>query len=68
MGKKMSRPDIEPSISLMCTRTTKNTVEDKANMKRVMKLMKQTINDKRVMVTDNSSKLCTWVDAAYGIP
>ena len=55
MGKKMSRPDIEPSISLMCTRTTKNTVEDKANMKRVMKLMKQTINDKRVMEVDNLS-------------
>ena len=46
---------------------TKITVEDKATLKSVLQLSKETINDKIVMVSDNLIKLCTWVDALYRV-
>ena len=67
MGRKRGTIDIEPEIAFICTRVKNNTVEDKAKMKRFMQLLKHTINDKRVMGTENPSQLCTWVDAAYGV-
>ena len=51
----------------MYNRATNNTVEEKAKLKRVLEFLKHTINYKRVLVTDNLIKLCTWVDAAYGV-
>ena len=43
------------------------TVEEKLKLKRVLQLLKQKINDKRVMWSENLSQLCTWVDAVYDI-
>ena len=37
---KMVRPNIEPSISFLCTRVTKINVEDKSKMKCVLKFLK----------------------------
>ena len=45
----------------------KITVEERVKLKRVLKLLKQTINDKRVMWSDKLSQIFTWVDAVYGI-
>ena len=67
MGRKGGRPDIEPEILFLCTRLTNITVEGKAKLKRVLQFIKQKINDKRVMGTDNLSQIYTWVDAAYGV-
>ena len=48
VGKRV-RPDIEPALSFLCNRVAKNTVEVKAKLKRVLQLLKKTINDKRFM-------------------
>ena len=42
-------------------------MEEKVKLKRVMQFLKQTINDKRIMLADNLSQLCTWYDVAYGV-
>ena len=34
--EKWGRPDIDPSISFLCTRVTKSTKEDKAKLRRVL--------------------------------
>ena len=65
--EKGGSPDIEPSMSFLCTRVTKSTMEDKAKLKRVLKLLKQTINDKMVMGADKLSQIFTWVNAPYGV-
>ena len=57
MGGKKERPYIEPVISFLCTRVIKNTVEDKENLKRVLKLLKHTINDNKVMGAEKTSQL-----------
>ena len=61
---KRGVPDIEPAISLMCTKVTKSTVEDKPKLKSALKFLKHTINDNRVVEADN---LCTRVDTEYGV-
>ena len=42
-------------------------MEEKSKLKHVLQFLKQTINDKIVMVEENLSQLCTWVDDAYGV-
>ena len=64
---KIIRPEIEPAISLLCTRVTNITKEDKSKSRRVLKYPKRTIDYKRIMGADSLSHLCTWVDAAYGV-
>ena len=58
---------MEPEISFLCTRFTKIAVEGKAKLNHVLQLLKNTINDKRVVGADNLSQIFTWVDAAYGV-
>ena len=63
----MVRTDIEPDILLLCTRVTKSTKEEKANLRRLLQHLKNTLNDKRIMGAYSLIQLCTWVDAAYGV-
>ena len=65
--EKWGRPDIEPSMSFLCTRVTKSTKEDTAKLRQVLQYLKHTIYDKMIMGADRLSHLCTWVDAAYGV-
>ena len=39
---KREVPEIEPSISFLCIRLTKRSMEDKSKLKRVLKLLQQT--------------------------
>ena len=64
---KGGRPDIDPVISLLCTRVTNSTKEDKEKLRRVLHYIKHTIDDKRIMGAESLSQLCTWVDSAYGV-
>ena len=41
--EKGGRPDIDPTISFLCTRVTKSTKEKKAKQRRVLKYIKHTI-------------------------
>ena len=42
-------------------------MEDKEKLKSVLKFMKQTINNNRIMGADNLSQLYIWVDSAYRV-
>ena len=64
---KWGRPNIEPSISFLCTRVTKSTKEDTAKLRQVFQYLKHTIDDKIIMGAERLIQLCTWVDAAYGV-
>ena len=64
---KMDMPNIDPDISFLCTRVTKNTKKDKAKLRQVFQYLKHTIDDKRIMGADSQSQLCTCVDATYGV-
>ena len=56
-ASKRGRHAIEPAILFLCTKVTKRTVENKAKSKPVLQLLKQKINDERVMVEDKLSQL-----------
>ena len=62
---KWGRPEIESTILLLRTRVTKITVKDKEKMNCVLQLLKQTIDNKRIMWEDKLIQLFTWFDAAY---
>ena len=61
------RPDIKAEILLLYTRVTKSTMEEKSKLKVVLQFLKRTINNRRLMVTYNLSKICIWVDYTYGV-
>ena len=50
--EKRGRPNIETSIPFLCTRVTKITKEDKEKSRCVLKYLKHTIDDKRIMRAD----------------
>ena len=65
--EKGGRPNIDPAISSLCTRVTNSINGEKKKLRRVLKYLKHTIDDKIIMVSDILIHLCTWVDAAYGV-
>ena len=48
-------PNIDSSISFLCTRLTKSTKDYKAKLKRVLQYLKHQINCKGIMVEDSLS-------------
>ena len=64
---KRARPDLETAVSFLCTRVQAPTVEDWGKLKRVLKFLKKTKSDRRIMGGDDILKLETWVDASYAI-
>jgi hypothetical protein len=65
--EKRSRPDIETTISFLCTRVSKSDEDDWLKLKRLLQFLNQTIDDVRVVAADDLCKLFTWVDASYVI-
>ena len=65
--EKRGRSDIKTPILFLCTRVSKSTKEDKKKLRRVLKFIEHTIDDKRIMGADSLIQLCTCVDAAYGL-
>lgn len=63
---KRSRPDL-PAISFLCTRAKVPREEDWGKLRRVMRFVKGTINDRIMMGTDDMLKLETWVDASHAV-
>ena len=62
---KRARPDLETAVSFLCTRVQALTVEDWGKLKRVLKFLKKTKLDRRIMGADDILKLETWIDASY---
>ena len=44
--EKMGNPDIDPVILFLFTIVTKNTKEDKEKLRRILKYLKHTMDDK----------------------
>jgi hypothetical protein len=64
---KRGRPDIDTTISFLCTRVSKCTREDWYKLKRVLQYLRTTIDDRRVVGADDLSSLFIWIDAAYAV-
>lgn len=64
---KRSRADLETAISFLCTRVSCSTEEDWEKMRRVLKFVKQTKDDKRIIGAKSLTELMTWMDASYAV-
>ena len=64
---KRARPDIETAVYYLCTCVSKSTEDDWGKLRRVLGFLQYTINDIRIIGTDDLHILFTWIDAAYGV-
>jgi hypothetical protein len=65
--EKRARPDIEPTVAYLCTRVDKCDEDDWKKLKRVLKWLKLTIDDNRIIGCDNLHSILTWIDAAFAV-
>lgn len=56
---KRSRPDLETAISFLCTKVSYSTEEDWEKLRRVLKFVKQTKDDKRIIGVTSLTELTT---------
>ena len=54
-------------MAFLATRVTKSTEFDWLNLKRLLKWLNYTINDVRIMGSNDDGVLLTWIDAAYAV-
>ena len=64
---KRSRPDIETSVSFLCTRVKEPDKDDWCKLKRAMTWIKQTIDDVRVIGADSLYEMFTFIDSAHSV-
>ena len=64
---KRARPDIDLTISFLCSRVDKSTVEDWNKLRRLLHYINGTLEMKRYLSMNNNMELSTWVDASYGV-
>ena len=62
---KRVRPDLETSVSCLCTRVSKSDEDDWKKLRRVIAFIKATIEDIRIIGANGLIKIFTWIDAAY---
>ena len=64
---KRARIDIDLTISFLCTRVSKSTIQDWEKLRRLLVYLKNTKEMTRTIGADNLDVLHTWVDASYAI-
>ena len=64
---KRARPDIEPGVSFLSTRTTKSDESDWVKLVRVLEFLKNTINDVLTLEADDAQTLYWYIDAAFAV-
>ena len=64
---KRSRPDIELTISFLCTRVRNPSMDDWKKMKRLLGWLESTINDTRIIGANSLQDIYTWIDASYAV-
>ena len=64
---RRGRPDLETTTAYMCTRVSKSTENDWIKLIRLLKFLKNTQFNKRIMGIDDSEILRTWIDSSYAI-
>ena len=64
---KRARPDVEPAVSFLSTRTSKPDESDWVKLLRMLGFLKGTINDVISLEVDDSQTLRWYIDAAFAI-
>ena len=65
---KRSRPDIQPTLSFLCTRVQKSNVTDWEKLKRLLQFINDTIDERLTPSADEGlTFMKTWVDASYAV-
>ena len=62
---KQSQPDLQISISCLCTRVRSPDVPDRNKLKRLLQFLHDTLEDKLILSMDGVTFMTTWVDAYY---
>jgi hypothetical protein len=60
-------PDIQLTISFLCTRVSRSTTQDWAKLKQLLQYLNDTNELRRILGADDLSVLQTWVDASYAV-
>ena len=60
-----ARPDLETAISFLCRRVSKSDKENWKKLKRVMLWVKESIDNKIIIVADILRYVYTWIYSAY---
>jgi hypothetical protein len=63
----IARPDIQPTISFLCTRVREPTEEDWNKLQRLMKFLNATQNDVLTLRADGSNVIKWHIDAAFAV-
>ena len=63
---KRARPGIDVSVAYLCTRVSRSIDDDWKKPRRVIGLLKGTVDDIRVIGADSMQNIYTWVYALYG--
>ena len=65
---KRSRPDIQPTLSFLCTRVQKSNITDWEKLRRLLQFINGTIDEKLTLSADKGlTFMKTWVDASYAV-
>ena len=64
---KRARPDIEPGVSFLSTRTTKPDESDWLKLLKVLEFLKETIDDVLTLEADDTQILYWYIDAAFAV-
>ena len=65
---KRARPDIQPIVSVLCTRVKKPTEKDFGKLIRMMKFLHSTRNDVLVLSAENGISTIEWhIDASFAV-
>ena len=64
---KRARLDIEPIVAYLCTKVSCSTEEDRVKLDRLIRYIKSTLNDVRIVGARDLNTLLTWIDAAHAV-
>jgi len=64
---KRGRPDIEPTVSFVCTRVKGPDRDDWCKLKRLLCWTKQTVEDVQIIGADSLVDMLTFIDSAHAV-
>ena len=64
---KRSQPDLQTSISFLCTRVLSPDISDRKKLKRLLQFIHATLDDKLILSMDGLTVMTTWVDTSYAV-
>ena len=64
---KRGRPDIEPTVSFLCTRVKGPDRDDWCKLKRLLCWTKKTVEDVRIIGADSLVDMLTFIDSAHAV-